>query len=241
MRNQVYTRLSSSALTLEMRIGSENRKQGCPHRLLGDAARDLLALEGAVAPTVEVEKQVAAARRVEQLVGVRRRRAQLHVDVDEGVDVGGDPPFRCVRCRVASGRQVECPAAPLRRQLCLALAAPKLAALREELVPDEAPVDDGRRRLRRCAAPSRNEGASDTVSIITPSAVIILTISGSTGLVVNYDCTDASGEVEQCAITIRWWTMLLPQLALLMVASFGTKHAQAALRLARLAGHRAGA
>ncbi len=72
-------------------------------------------------------------------------------------------------------------------------------------------------------------------------AVIILTISGSTGLVVNYDCTDASGEVEQCAITIRWWTMLLPQLALLMVASFGTKHAQAALRLARLAGHRAGA
>ena len=59
------------------------------------------------------------------------------MDVDEGVDVGGHPPLRCVRRRATTRRQVECPAAPLRRQLRLALAARKLAALRQQLVPDE--------------------------------------------------------------------------------------------------------
>ena len=130
----------------------------CRCRLLGDAARGLVALELAVAPTVEVEEQVAAARRLEQLVGVPLERAKLHVDVDEGVDVGGHPPLRCVRRRATTRRQVECPAAPLRRQLRLALAAPKLATLRQQLVPDETPVASWR-RLRRCAAPpTRSEG-----------------------------------------------------------------------------------
>ena len=122
--------------------------------------RNFLAVELAVAPTVEVEEEVAAARRLEQLVGVPCLRAQLQVrvdeGVDEGVDVGGDPTLGCVCRRAASGRQVESPAAPLRRQLRLALAASRLAALRQQLVPDERPVASWR-RLRRCAAPTTSD------------------------------------------------------------------------------------
>ena len=55
--------------------------------------------------------------------------------------------------------------------------------------------------------------------------------------IVYVQCPDDPVEDDDCRVTFRWWTLMLPQAPLLVLALYGTYHAHIVLRCARLAGH----